>query len=245
MATINQTIDQLTGSVTAGKQSLDDALFALQAWLDKNADLISEADRDAFSQTLTAEKDTQVRDGEPYGDDQSLVASVLRLHAMRLFYRFDAPKQPDDVDDSAYGKAKYRLQLALRETEMAINEARVDATIANAHQILMDRNANHRWLQDALARLQTVAAKDLVKLADAVPMPDPPPLKIIQRLVFFVLGIKQEEISRRTVQSLKHVAELERTQLIEMITLLADAFAAIDDGPGTQQALALLARLQT
>ena len=84
MATINQTIDKLTGSVTGGKQSLDDALFALQAWLDKNADALSETDRDTFSETLTAEKETEVRDGQPYGDDQSLVASVLRLHAMRL-----------------------------------------------------------------------------------------------------------------------------------------------------------------
>lgn len=245
MVTINQTIDQLTGGVTAGKQSLDDALFALQEWLDKNADRLSEADRDTFSETLAAEKDTQVRDGQPYGDDQSLVVSVLRLHAMRLLYRFDAPRpQPDEADDSAYGRAKQRLQIALRETEMAINEARVDATIANAHQILMDRNANHRWLQDALARLQTVAAKDLVKLADAVPMPDLPPLNLLQRVAFFVLGIKQEEIARRTVQSLKQMAELQRTQLVEMITLLADAFMAIDDQPGAQQALALLARLQ-
>ncbi len=245
MATINQTIEQLTGSVTSGKQSLDDALFALQAWLDKSADLISESDRDTFSETLEAEKDTQVRDGQPYGDDQTLVASVLRLHAMRLLYRLDAPRRPEAGDDSAYGRAKYRLQLALRETEMAINEARVDATIANAHQILMDRNANHRWLQDALARLQGVAGKDLVKLADAVPIPEPIPLKIIQRLVFLVLGIKQEEIARRTVASLKQMAELEHSQLIEMVTLLIDAFTAINDGPGVQQAQALLAKLQT
>jgi hypothetical protein len=75
-------------------------------------------------------------------------------------------------------------------------------------------------------------------------MPEPPPLNILQRLVFLVLGIKQEEIARRTVQSLNQMAELQRTQLVEMITLLADAFAAIDDAPGAQQALALLARLQ-
>ena len=245
MATLGQTVDSLTSAVVARSQSLDDALFALQTWVDRNAQLMTETDRAEFSATLTAEKDSQVRDGQPYGDDASLVSSVLRLHAMRLLYRVDEQHQgpiPSD-DDSPYGRARHRLQLALREAELAINEARVDTAIANAHHILADRGANRRWLQDALTRLQPVAARDLVRLADSVPAPELPQLNIIQRLTFRVLGIQQEEIARRSLQSLRHLAELQHSQLTEMAKLLADSFDAIEDRPGAQQALALLAKL--
>jgi hypothetical protein len=247
MPTLGETVNNLTIDVTARRQSLDDALFTLQAWVDRNASLMTEADRAAFSETLAAEKDSQIRDGQPYGDDASLVASVLRLHAMRLLYRADEQRQgPIPLDDeSRYGRARHRLQMALREAELAINEARVDAAIANAHHILADRGANRRWLQDALTRLQPIAAKDLVKLADAVPAPELLSLNIVQRLLFRILGIQQEEIARRSLQSLRHLAELQHSQLTEMVKLLADSFDAIEDRPGAQQALALLAKLET
>jgi hypothetical protein len=246
MPTLGETVNSLTIDVTARRQSLDDALFALQTWVDRNASLMGEADRAAFSETLAAEKDSQIRDGQPYGDDASLVASVLRLHAMRLLYRADEQRQgPIPLDDeSRYGRARHRLQVALHEAELAINEARVDTAIANAHHILADRGANRRWLQDALTRLQPIAAKDLVKLADAVPAPELPPLNIMQRLAFRILGIRQEEIARRSLQSLRHLAELQHSQLTEMVKLLADSFDAIEDRPGAQQALALLAKLE-
>lgn len=246
MPTLGEMVNNLTSAVTARQQSLDDALFALQTWVDRNTPLMTEADRASFSETLTAEKDSQVRDGQPYGDDASLVASVLRLHAMRLLYRADEQRNgPIPLDDeSHYGRARHRLQLALREAELAINEARVDAAIANAHHILADRGANRRWLQDALTRLQPIAAKDLLKLADAVPTPDLPSLDLVQRLTFRILGIRQEEIARRSLQSLRHLAELQRSQLTEMVKLLADSFDAIEDRPGAQQALALLAKLE-
>jgi hypothetical protein len=246
LTTINETINGLTDAIATGKQSLDDALFALQTWLDQNTGLMSEDELQAFSETLNAEKDTQVRDGKPYGDDQSLVASVLRLHAMRLLYRMGEQRRgaPKTQDNSPYERAKRRLQLALREIDIAINEARVDTTIANAHNILADERANRRWLQDALARLQAVSAKNTVKLADAVPIPDLPRLSIFQRLTFRVLGIRQEELARRSLLSLRQVAVLQHEQLVEMAKLLADSFEAIGDDPGKQQALALLTKLE-
>ncbi len=247
MPTLNETIDDLAGTVVARKQSLDDALFALQSWLDHNAQFITEADRDEFGETLEAEKEPQVRDGQPYGDDRSLVASVLRLHAMRLLYRLEeqrrGPIPVDEEDDSPYARARHRLQVALRETELAINEARVDTAIANAHHILADRGANRRWLQDALTRLQTVAPKNLMEIAREIPEPELS-LSFLQKITLRVLGIRREELIRRNMQSLHKLAQLQHDQLIEMATLLADSFQAIDDGPGTQQARALLASLE-
>jgi hypothetical protein len=247
LTTINETISGLTTEIIAGQRSLDDALFALQAWLDRNAALMSGDELQAFSETLNAEKDVQVRDGRPYGDDESLIASVLRLHAMRLLYRKGEQKREafKPQDDSPYGRATRRLQLALREIDIAINEARVDTTIANAHNILADPRANRRWLQDALARLQAVAVKNTVKLAEAVPEPDSPRLSVFQRVMFRVLGIRQEELARRSLVSLRQVAVLQREQLVEMVRLLADSFEAVGDDPGKEQALALLAKLES
>jgi hypothetical protein len=244
---LDETINDLTGAVVAKRETLDDALFVLQTWIDQNAQFMTEADRETFSEKLTAEKDTQVRDGKPYGDDHSLVSSVLRLHATRLLYRLDERREgpPKSDDDSSYGRARQRLRLALRDAELALNEARVDTAIANAHQILEDTSANRRWLQDAMTRIQTVASKDVIRLAEAVPMPDLPSLNILQRLMFLVLGIKQEEIARRSLASLHKVAELQHSQLVEMVKLLADSFDASGDRLAAQQALALLAKLET
>ena len=245
MTTINETINGLTDAIATGKQSLDDALFALQSWLDQNTGLMSEDELQAFSETVNAEKDPQVRDGEPYGDDRSLVASVLRLHAMRLLYRMGEQKRgaPKAQGNSPYERAKQRLQLAMREIDIAINEARVDTTIANAHNILADQRANRRWLQDALARLQAVSAKNTLKLAETMPVPDLPHLSIFRRLMFRVLGIRQEELARRSVLSLRQVAVLQHEQLVELARLLVDSFGAVGDNPGKQQALALLTKL--
>ncbi len=247
MPPLGETITDLTSAVTGKRQSLDDALFALQTWVDHNAPLMTEADRNAFSQTLDAEKDATVDEDEPYSSDTSLIASVLRLHAMRLLYRFDERRHGSPVEqpdpNSPYERARYRLQVALRETEIAINEGRIDAAIANAHHILNDRGANRRWLQDSLARVQTVAAKDLIKLAEAVPAPEPPPINILQRAMFLVFGIRQDEIIRRNMRSLRQLAELEHNQLLELAKLLADSFEAIGDRPGAKQARSLVERL--
>jgi hypothetical protein len=245
LVSINDTINGLTDAIATGQQSLDDALFALQAWLDQNTGLMSEDELQAFSETVNAEKDTQVRDGQAYGDDRSLVASVLRLHAMRLLYRRGEQKHaaPKAHDNSPYERAKQRLHLAMREIDIALNEARVDTTIANAHNILDDQRANRRWLQDALARLQAISAKNTLKLADAMPAPDLPHLSFFRRLMFRVLGIRQEELARRSALSLRQVAMLQHEQLVEMVRLLADSFEAVGDGPGQQQALSLLTQL--
>jgi hypothetical protein len=244
LATLSETINTLAEKVSSKAESLDDALFSLQTWIDQNAGRMTEADREGFSETLNAEKETATREGKPYGDDLSLVLSVLRLHAMRLLYRFDERREgrPAGDETTPYNRARYRLTLALREAEMAINEARVDTAIANAHHILADHKANHRWLQDALTRLDTIAQKDLIRLAEAVPAPENLPLNVLQRIGFRVLGIKQEEIARRNLQSLRQVAELQTHQLIEMAKLLADSFDAIGDQVGARQALALVAK---
>ena len=247
MATLDETITTLATSTLDKQQSLDDALTALQTWIDQNVGRMSDEDREAFSDTLNAEKDPAMREGRPHGDDRSLILSVLRLHAMRLLYRFDERREgrPASDDTTPYGRARNRLTVALREAEMAINEARVDTAIANAHQILMDRGANLRWLQDALTRLQTIGQKDLIKLADSIPEPELPPLSFLQRVGFRVLGIRQEEIARRNLRSLRHIAELQTSQLVEMAKLLADSFSAIGDDLGAQQALALLSKFGT
>jgi hypothetical protein len=245
LTTINDTINDLTKEIATGKQSLDDSLFALQTWLDQKSQLMSEDELQAFSETVNAEKDPQMRDGKPYGDDESLVASVLRLHAMRLLYRKGEQKRraPKAQDNSPYERAKGRLQLALHEIDIAINEARVDTTIANAQNLLADQRANRRWLQDALARLQAVSAKNTMKLVEAMPVPDLPRLSIFQRLTFRILGIRQEELARRSLLSLRQVAVLQHEQLVEMARLLVDSFEAVGDDPGKQQAMALLTRL--
>lgn len=247
MATLDETITTLATTTLGKRQSLDDALHALQVWIDQNAGRMTEEDRETFSDKLNAEKDPAMRDGRPHGDDESLILSVLRLHAMRLLYRFDERREgrPASDDTTPYGRARYRLAVALREAEIAINEARVDTAIANAHQILADRSANLRWLQDALTRLQTIGQNNLVKLAESIPTPELPPLSFLQRVGFRVLGIRQEEIAARNLRSLRHIAELQTSQLVEMAKLLADSFNAIGDQVSAQQALALMSKFGT
>ena len=247
LPTLAETIKSLTEDTVARRQTLEGALFGLQAWIDRRAEFMTETERSEFSQILNEEKAAPEQDGKARGDDSSLIASVLRLHAMRLLYRFDdlRERQPPlpAQNDTPYSRATHRLQMALREVELAINEARVDTMIANAQNILNDKGANRRWLQDALTRLQTVAQKDLIRLAESVPSPDLPPLNILQRVAFRLAGISQQEIARRNLQSIRHLAELQTAQLVEMVRLLADSFSAIDDPLGTRQALSLLVQL--
>lgn len=245
MATLVETLQNLRDDVIAKRQSLDDALFAVQSWMNTDAARITEADRQEFSQVLSSEKEPSQRDGQAYGDDSSLVASVLRLHAMRLLYRFDDSREPTphSDDDSAYGRARFRFQGALRDLERAVTEAKIDTAIANAHNILADKRANHRWLQDALVRLQGVAHKDVIKLADSLPLPELPPLSLPRRVMFALLHIKPEDIAHRNMASLRQLAELQTNQLIELIKLLVDSFDAINDRVSAQQALALLLRV--
>jgi hypothetical protein len=247
MGLLDEKINALATDVSNTRQSLDDVLFALQTWLERTVDKMSDAERAAFSDTVNAEKDTATHDGKPHGDDNTLASSVLRLHAMRLLYRFDEARRnpPTVADNSAYTRAKLRLQQSLRQVELAMNEARVDTAIANAHNILNDAGANRRWLQDALSRLKNVANKDLLSLADAIPMPEMPPLNLFQRVIFRLFGIKQEEIARRSLKSLRQIAEMETSQMVELARLLADSFTSIGDSAGGQQALALLSQLRT
>lgn len=243
MPSLLKPVADYTDQVAKRSLSLEDALFNLQTWIDANAPTITEADRKEFVSVLHAEKAENTE--ESRSNDSSLIASVLRLHAMRLLFRYDASHeaamQPED--DSAYAQSKYRLKLALREVEAAINEARIDAAIANAHALLGDAGANRRWLHDALIRVQTVAGKDLARLADSMPEPELPPLNLLQRFFFRLYGIKRDEITRRTLDGLRQLANLQTSQIAEMATLLADSFNAVDDKLGAQQALSILTRL--
>jgi len=241
---IEQTIESLAGDVVEKRQSLDDGLFALQTWFDQHVKLLGDEERVAFSERLNAEKDSAKREGQPHGDDLSLVSSVLRLHAMRLLYRYDETARPktDVPADSPYQRGHYRFQNALREAELATNEARVDTAIANAHMILEDVSANRRWLQDAIMHLETASQKDLIRLAEAIPLPEKIQLNILQRASFALLGIKQEEIGRRNLQSLRQVAHLQTKQLAEMAQLLAASFKSIEDSAGWEQAMQILTK---
>ncbi len=214
--------------------------------MDRNSEFMTEAERAAFSETLHSEKEAPVEGGQSQGTDASLVASVMRLHAMRLLYRFDERHHPQEPPegDSAYHRAIHKFRAALRDAELSMNEARVDAAIANAHQILGNLNSNRRWLQDALAQLQQAAQKDLRKMAEAVPPPDAPNMNVIQRVTFRVLGIRQDELARRNLNSVRQLAEFQTTQLMEMIKLLANSFEVIDDRLGVQQAMTILSRFQ-
>ncbi len=244
MPTLVETIARLSDAVAARQQSLENALFALQGWLEGHSPTMSGGDREAFSELLRAEQDAPQRDGKPQGDDRSLVSSVLRLHAARLLYRQDESRRaPVPAEESQYGRARQRFQAALREVELAVNEARIDTAIANAHGILADSRANQRWLHDALARLQAVHGKDLIRLAGAVPLPEQSeqPLK---RFLFRVFGIQQQEIAQRAVLSLRQLAELQMRQVVEMLNLLAESFAALGDSPGAQEVQATLARFE-
>jgi hypothetical protein len=245
LPTLNETITALAEDVAAKRKSLDKALASLDDWIASNP--ISAAERVVFSATLDAEKEAPTRDGKTYGDDRSLAGSIMRLHALRLLYRADEQREgpPPLRDESAYGRANYELQRAIRDTQIAVNEARIDTAIANAQQILGDQKANRRWLQDALIRVQTVAAKNLPQIAEAIPAPEAQPLGVIQKLTFRVLGIKQEEVAKRNLSSLRQMAQLQQSQLIEMVSLLSDSFRAAGDQASMRQALALLSQLQT
>lgn len=245
MPSIVTHVNQLGADISAHRKSLEDALFDLQAWLEANAPTITAEDRGEFSRVLLSEKAAPDADAGGQSDDLALILSVLRLHAMRLLFRQDAahaePLRP--ADGSAYERGKLTLKVALREVEAAVNEARIDAAIANAHHILGDRGANRRWLHDALIRVQTVSGKDLVKLAAAIPTPEPPALSWLQKLMLRFYGIRQEEIARRTLASLRDMAQLQNAQMAEMATLLAASFDTAGDRLGAQQALAILATL--
>jgi hypothetical protein len=245
MPTLVETIATLSDAVVAREQSLENALFALQGWVETHGPTMSGGDREAFSELLRAEQDAPQRDGKPQGDDRSLVSSVLRLHAARLLYRQDESRRaPAPAEESQYGRARQRFQAALREVELAVNEARIDTAIANAHGILGDSRASQRWLHDALARLQAVRGKDLIRLAGAVPLPEQSKQQPLKRFLFRVSGIKQQEIAQRAVLSLRQLAELQMRQVVEMLNLLAESFAALSDSPGAQEVRATLARFE-
>src|SRR5260221_8263154 len=67
----------------------------------------------------------------------------------------------------------------------------------------------------------------------------PPRSTLFPYTTLFRSGIKQEEIGRRNLQSLKRLAELQNNQLIEMAHLLAESFSAIEDPIGDRKSTRL------
>lgn len=245
MAGLVETLTTLTESIRReAKQgiTLEEGLFSLQRWVELNATQITAAERVQFSTLLTKEQ-APVEAGQ--GSDQNLIASVMRLHLMRLLFRMDAQRRTPlrSEAETAYDQAKLRLMSALQETEDAVNEARIDAAIANAHQILADKGANRRWLNDALMRLQAVAGKDLQRLAQAIPQPEIPAINPIRRLFFWLYGIRPEEMSKRTLNSLHKLATLQTEQIVELTDLLIEAFTTLGDSAGVKAARAMRQQL--
>jgi len=76
VASLSETINALTIRSRQSSKTLDKALAVVDDWIEHNP--MGDAERTAFSRTLSAEKEARMRDGKSYGDDQSLVASILR-----------------------------------------------------------------------------------------------------------------------------------------------------------------------
>jgi hypothetical protein len=217
----------------------------VQAWIERNAHVLTEVDGERLSQALSAEPKLQTM-GEAHGKATWLVVSALRLHALRLLGRLAGRQHessPSADDEDLPGRAKDRFQRGLQDAETVLREVRANVAIANAHRGLADPWASGRWLQDALTRLQSLASRNLTTLAEAIPPPELPRLGPARELMLRVFGIAPEEIARRRTQRLKKEAALRSRQLVEMAQLLAESFAAMGDKPAAQQALELMAKL--
>ena len=111
MTTLVEYIETLTSTVLTGHHGLDEALAALENWLDTHLSALSDAERQAFSQSL---------EQETTNSNHSLVDSILKLHAARLLHRYDLRHAPDPAPDEAaneYVRARGAFEQALRHVE--------------------------------------------------------------------------------------------------------------------------------
>ncbi len=237
MSALNVEIDTLTESVLSGTATLDDALGTLKSWVRAYSSSLSETDRRIFSASLEAEST---------GDDRSLIDSVLKLHATRLLFRLDQARRPVDVQDSdqtTYARARRDFDQALAASEDAINEARFDIAIANAHHLLGGGAANRRWLDAALDRLPDLAATDLVELAESIPAMPLPPAGPLKRLGLKLIGFNFSRLNENNRASLVTIARMQISQVAILAYLLGTSYEAIRERSRANRAFRVAAHL--
>jgi len=234
MTTLLEQIDLLTNIVLSGGRGLDEALAALEHWLETAS--IPPEEYKAFSASL---------DDESTNDDRSLIASVLKLHAVRLFYRAEGrtESRSELASNSPYTQALDAFWQALGESEQAINEARTDIAIANAHQLLGDAHANRRWLDSALQRLPALATVNLVELARTVPPAPPPKIGIIKRMALALMGINLKKLARFGMEDRVVLAQMQTNQVVLMAHLLGISFMALRERQRARRAFRIAAHL--
>jgi len=237
MTTLLDTIQTTTQQVLDGQITLDAALTYLSAWVEERAPHFTTEERAAFSEAL----DRQTTD-----DNASLVDSVLKLHATRLLYRYDvAHHDAGTADTSAtpYEQARTRFTRALRRSEEAVNDARIDIAIANAHNLLGDSAGSRRWLESALAALPDLANVDLPAIAGDVPAMPIPRLTAWKRIGLKLIGFPFERLAASNRESLLAIAHLQMNQVALLAHLLGTSFEAVRDRQRTRRAFRIVAHL--
>ena len=238
MLALNEIIHSLTDAVLTGEYGLDDALAALETWLDTHAASLTQIERQQFSASL---------DEQGSNDDRSLITSVLKLHATRLLYRHDrrtSPpvSEPEEAQNS-YVRARSAFTQALSVSEDAINEARIDIAVANAHHLLANASANRDWLDSALERLPDLAAIDLIKLAEGIPAMPLPRMGPLKRLGLKLMGFNFDRLAQQNVESLTAIARMQVNQIILLSHLLGTSYHTIREKQRATRAFRIAAHL--
>jgi hypothetical protein len=238
MPSLTDQITALTTAVVSGSHDLDDALVTLDEWVHDHAGQLSEAERKAFSATL---------DQPSTNDDRSLVDSVLKLHATRLLYRYDRdrrspPPEPESAQNE-YTRSRAAFMQALSTSEEAINEARIDIAIANAHHLLGNAEANRRWLDAALDRLPPLVTTDLAALAEAIPAMPFPRLGPLKRAGLKLMGFNFERLAQDNRANLTLIARMQAAQVVILAHLIGTSFEAIRERPRANRAFRFAAHL--
>jgi hypothetical protein len=235
MPTLIEHIDALTDTVLNSEHELDDALHALEVWLNDHAHTLTPEERARFSAEL---------DRESENSDRSLIDSILKLHTARLLYRYDSQRQPTPPEPRTdYEIARTAFGRALRQSEEGINEARIDVAIANAHQLLGDDNANRHWLDAALERLPPLASVDLVALAQKIPAMPTPKMNVLQRIGVKMMGFNFERLAEQNRDELAAIGRMQVNQLVIMAHLIGISFETIHERQRARRAFRIAAHL--
>jgi hypothetical protein len=237
MTTLVEHIEALTSSVLTGHSGLDQALAALENWLDTHITTLTASERQAFS--LSLEQETT-------NNNHSLVDSILKLHAARLLHRHELQYAPDPVPDEAangYTRARGQFEQTLRRSEELINEARIDIAIANAHHLLGNITANRRWLDSALTHLNDLAATDLVTMARETPLMPPPQVGPLKRIGLRLAGINLDRLAEYNRDNLALIGQMQNNQIVILAHLLGTSFEAIHERSRARRAFRIAAHL--
>ena len=237
MATLVEYIEALTSTVLTGNHGLDEALAALEKWLDTHITALTASEQQAFS--LSLEQETT-------NNNHSLVDSILKLHAARLLHRYDLRHASDPVPDEAangYVRARDAFERVLRRSEELINEARIDIAIANAHHLLGNITANRRWLDSALKHLNDLAATDLVTMARETPLMPPPQAGPLKRIGLRLLGMNLNRLAEYNRDNLALIGQMQNNQIVILAHLLGTSFEAIHERSRARRAFRIAAHL--